>query len=314
MDRKSPEVPTSNLKPIHFIEHDDLPTIVGEDGTINYPFGEKNNLVFASANDAHRWKENASAKTNKKRSYETQKRNLKDSWIAMTGIQILLVVLPLLLCFFGDITYKDIAYKELPSDVIDVILISGAGFALCSVLSAIAPFRIRRIKKAAEQNRVKSTYQVFNLEHPLFLKNELLARYSGTIFDLQNDPANLESNRGRGKNAYTSPAAIETGDSTRRMLNEHEEYLGAARRIAELWPDADQPTRDVIVKDMAEKAETLRTACANYQTDADQMATIDREKQDYLAQQEAEAKTIVTEAKAVAAADEYKVIKERYNL
>ena len=310
MDRKSPEAPTSNLKPIHFIEHDDLPTIVGEDGTINYPFGEKNNLVFASANDAQRWKENASAKTNKKRRYEMQIRTLKEFWIAMTGLLILSGGLFLLLCFFGDITYKDF-----PSDV---MLVSGTALALYGVLLAATPSNIRSIRKAAEQDRVESTYQVLNLEHPLFLENDLLAQYGGTIFDLQNDPANLESNRGRSKNAYTSPAAIETGDSTRRMLNEHEEYLGAARRIAELWPDADQPTRAVIVDDMNRKAEKLSAACADYQEDADYLLQLDQAnntaREEYLAQQEAESQTIIAEAKAEEAADEYRRVKAQYGL
>ena len=306
MERNSPEVSTPNLKPIHFIEHDDLPTIVGEDGAINYPFGEKNNLVFASANEAQRWKKNVSINTGKKLGYETQIRTLKDFWIAVAGLFILTGALSFLLCFFGDITYKD-----LPPET---MLISGAGFALTGIMFAATPFTIRSIRKAADQERTENTYEVFNLEHPLFSKNELLARYSGTIFDLQDGPANLETNRDRGKDAYTAPSAIETGETTRRMLEEHEKYLGMASRFAKLWPDADQPTRDAIVKDMEEKAEALRTACANYQADADQMAKIDREKQDYLAQQEAEAETIITEAKAAEAADEYKVIKERYNL
>lgn len=307
MDRKSPEVPTSDLKPIHFIEHDDLPTIVGQDGTINYPFGEKNNLVFASANDAHRWKKNSSDDPNKRHRYETDIRFLKyvsfaaPCSLAMSGIALLF------LYFFDDRLNEDISLESM--------LIGEAGFAVYGVFFVMLfAAAIRRNRKAIEQNRAENTYQVLNLEHPLFLKKELFARYGGTIFDLQNDPAILEGNRDRIEDTHTEPAAIETGDSTRRMLNEHEEYLGAARRIAELWPDADQPTRDAIVEDMNRKSEKLRAACANYQADADQIAMINREKQDYLAQQEAETKTIIAEAKAVEAADEYKVIKERYNL
>lgn len=304
MDRKSPETPTFNLNPIHVIEHDDLPTIIGEDGEVTYPFGEKNSLAFASVNDARRWKKNVSAKTSKKHSYETQVQIIKEFWIAMTGLLTFVGTLLFLLCFFGDVTYKDFPP--------DIMLVSGGSFALYGALLATTPIMIKSMRTAMERSRAESTYQVLNLDHPLFIKNELLARYGGIILDLQNNPANLEANSDRSEDVHTSPAAIETGESTRRMLNEYEEYLGAARRIAGLWPDADQPTRDAILADMNRKTEKLRTACANYQADADQIATINREKQDYLDQKHTEAEAILAEAKAVEAAEEYKRIRAQY--
>ena len=156
-------------------------------------------------------------------------------------------------------------------------------------------------------------YWMVALEHPMFPKNNPLVQYGTTIFALRNKQFGIGEKQGFKERLGVSSTPLDTGESTRRMLEEHEKYLGMAGRFAELWPDADQPTRAAIVKDMDEKAEALRTACANYQADVEQIAKINREKHNYLIQQKAKTDSIMSEAKAEEAADKYTRIRAQYD-
>ena len=295
---------TPNETPFVHLEHDELPTIIRQDGTVCYPFGEKRSLIFASVKEEQRWRKNVS-------SLKTKSDKLQ---ITFGGLPIGEALLDL-----GFLISTITMFGSLGAIIVTGNFLENWWTFLASAFSAMGLLGIIMHNLNAEDERDRSTraaftYQVFNLHHPMFPKDSPLVEYGTAIFALQNRQSGIDGKQGFEEDLGASSMILDTDESTRHMLEEHEKYLGMAGRFAELWPDADQPTRDAIVKDMEEKAEALRTACANYQADADWMVMINREKQDYLAQQEAEAETIITEAKAAEAADEYKVIKERYNL
>ena len=295
---------TPNETPFVHLEHDELPTIIGKYGTVCYPFGERGNLVFASAKEGQRWRKNVSSL--KAKSYKLQ--------ITFGGQLIVGALLEL-----GFLISAITMFGSLGAIIVTGNFHENWWTFLVSAFSAMGLLGIIMHNLNAEDERDRSTraaftYQVFNLHHPMFPKDSPLVEYGTTIFALQNRQSGIDGKQDFEEGLGASSMILDTGESTRHMLEKHEKYLGMASRFAKLWPDADQPTRDAIVEDMATKAESLRAACANYQADADQMAKIDREKQNYLAQQEAEAENIIAKAKAEEVADEYKVIKERYNL
>ena len=295
---------TPNETPFVHLEHDDLPTIIGKYGTVCYPFGERGNLVFASAKEGQRWRKNVSSLKAK-----SDKLQITFGGQPIVGALLELGFLISAISMFGS----------LGAMIVPGNFLENWWTFLASAFFAMGLLGIIMHNFSAEDERDRSTraaftYQVFNLHHPMFPKDSPLVEYGTTILALQNRQSGIDEKQDFEEGLGASSMILDTGESTHLMLEEYDQYLDVAGKFAKLWPDADQPTRDAIAKDMAAKAEKLRTACASYQTDADQMAKIDREKQNYLAQQEAEAENIIAKAKAVAAADEYKVIKERYNL
>lgn len=294
---------TPNETPFVRLEHDELPTIIRKYGAVCYPFGERGNLVFASAKEGQRWRKNVSSL--KTKSYKLQ--------ITFGGLPIGEALLEL-----GFLISTITMFGSLGAIIVTGNFLENWWTFLVSAFSAMGLLGVIMHNLNAEDERDRSTraaftYQVFNLHHPMFPKDSPLVEYGTTIFALQNRQSGIDGKQGFEEDLGASSMILDTGESTRHMLEEHEKYLGMASRFAKLWPDADQPTRDVIVEDMATKAESLRTACANYQADADQMAKIDREKQNYLAQQEAEAENIIAKAKAEEVADEYRRIKAQYD-
>lgn len=294
---------TPNETPFVRLEHDELPTIIRKYGAVCYPFGERGNLVFASAKEGQRWRKNVS-------SLKTKSDKLQ---ITFGGLPIGEALLDL-----GFLISTITMFGSLGAIIVTGNFLENWWTFLASAFSAMGLLGIIMHNLNAEDERDRSTraaftYQVFNLHHPMFPKDSPLVEYGTAIFALQNRQSGIDGKQGFEEDLGASSMILDTGESTRHMLEEHEKYLGMASRFAKLWPDADQPTRDAIVKDMEEKAEALRTACANYQADADQMAKIDREKQNYLAQQEAEAENIIAKAKAEEVADEYRRIKAQYD-
>ena len=294
---------TPNETPFVRLEHDELPTIIRKYGAVCYPFGERGNLVFASAKEGQRWRKNVS-------SLKTKSDKLQ---ITFGGLPIGEALLDL-----GFLISTITMFGSLGAIIVTGNFLENWWTFLASAFSAMGLLGIIMHNLNAEDERDRSTraaftYQVFNLHHPMFPKDSPLVEYGTAIFALQNRQSGIDGKQGFEEDLGASSMILDTGESTRHMLEEHEKYLGMASRFAKLWPDADQPTRDAIVEDMATKAESLRTACANYQADADQMAKIDREKQNYLAQQEAEAENIIAKAKAEEVADEYRRIKAQYD-
>ena len=294
---------TPNETPFVHLEHDELPTIIRQDGTVCYPFGEKRSLIFASVKEEQRWRKNVS-------SLKTKSDKLQ---ITFGGLPIGEALLDL-----GFLISTITMFGSLGAIIVTGNFLENWWTFLASAFSAMGLLGIIMHNLNAEDERDRSTraaftYQVFNLHHPMFPKDSPLVEYGTAIFALQNRQSGIDGKQGFEEDLGASSMILDTGESTRHMLEEHEKYLGMASRFAKLWPDADQPTRDAIVKDMEEKAEALRTACANYQADADQMAKIDREKQNYLAQQEAEAENIMAKAKAEEAADKYRRVKAQYD-
>lgn len=294
---------TPNETPFVRLEHDELPTIIRKYGAVCYPFGERGNLVFASAKEGQRWRKNVSSL--KTKSYKLQ--------ITFGGQPIVRALLEL-----GFLISTITMFGSLGAIIVTGNFLENWWTFLVSAFSAMGLLGVIMHNLNAEDKRDRSTraaftYQVFNLHHPMFPKDSPLVEYGTTIFALQNRQSGIDGKQGFEEDLGASSMILDTGESTRHMLEEHEKYLGMASRFAKLWPDADQPTRDAIVEDMATKVESLRTACANYQADADQMAKIDREKQNYLAQQEAEAENIIAKAKAEEVADEYRRIKAQYD-
>ena len=294
---------TPNETPFVHLEHDELPTIIRQDGTVCYPFGEKRSLIFASVKEEQRWRKNISSLE-----AEVDVRQLHSAGWKIVGIVLALgfgVSLFFLLAFLVEIILTGHILEYWWKILVSAISIVGVAYL------AILASRVE--EKYGQETRSAFTYQVFTLHHPMFPKNNPLVQYGTTIFALRNRQFGSGEKQGFKERLGVSSTPLDTGESTRRMLEEHEKYLGMAGRFAELWPDADQPTRAAIAKDMTEKAEKLRTACAKYQADADRMAMINREKQDYLAQQEAETKTIMAKAKAEEAADKYRRVKAQYD-
>lgn len=294
---------TPNETPFVRLEHDELPTIIRKYGAVCYPFGERGNLVFASAKEGQRWRKNVS-------SLKTKSDKLQ---ITFGGLPIGEALLDL-----GFLISTITMFGSLGAIIVTGNFLENWWTFLASAFSAMGLLGIIMHNLNAEDERDRSTraaftYQVFNLHHPMFPKDSPLVEYGTAIFALQNRQSGIDGKQGFEEDLGASSMILDTGESTRHMLEEHEKYLGMASRFAKLWPDADQPTRDAIVEDMATKAESLRAACANYQADADQMAKIDREKQNYLAQQEAEAENIIAKAKAEEVADEYRRIKAQYD-
>ena len=299
----SPAKPESDANPIVRFEHDELPTITSLDGTGHYPFGEKKNLIFASVKEEQRWKTNVSSL---ERGIDERKPENEGNKI----IRAVAAVGLFLSCYWFFIPLLEIILTG-------KILEHGWKSLLAAISFVGILYLMDCYGQADEKNRRKIrsgfTYRVFNLRHPMFPKNNPLVQYGTTIFTLRNKRSRSGEKQNFEEGLDTSSTPLDTGESTHLMLEEYDQYLDMAGKFAKLWPDADQPTRAAIAKDMAAKAEKLRTACANYQTDADQMAKINREKQDYLAQQEAETKTIMAKAKAEEAADAYRRVKAQYD-
>lgn len=295
---------TPNETPFVRLEHDELPTIIRQDGTVCHPFGEKRSLIFASVKEEQRWRKNISSLE-----AEVDVRQLHSAGWKIVGIVLALgfgVSLFFLLAFLVEtiLTGHILEYWW----KILVSAISTVGVAYLAILASGVE------EKHGQETRSAFTYQVFNLEHPMFPKNNPLVQYGATIFALRNKQAMIGDKQGSEKELGTSSTLLDTGESTHRMLKEYEQYLDMAGKFANLWPDADQSTRDAMVGDMDAKAKTLRTVCATYQTDAQQVAKINREKRNYLDQQEVETNSIISHAKAVEASDKYKRIRTQYDL
>lgn len=306
----SPVKIESDVNPIVCFERGDLPTRITVDDATYYPFVSELNLDFSSVNEGQRWIKDLS--TRERRIEKLGKR-------AKSFENAVHVSLFLILVAFGFAFYCLAAGDfDLPlGSVIGNTGMALGGFGAMFGIAFLACYLDSCSEQAEGSARRELSfgfpYRMVALDHPMFPKNNPLVQYGATIFALRNKQSGIGEKQGFKKRLGVSSTPLDTGESTRRMLEEHEKYLGMAGRFAELWPDADQPTRAAIAKDMEEKADKLRTACANYQADADRMVMINREKQDYLAQQEAETKTIMAKAKAEEAADKYRRVKAQYD-
>lgn len=306
----SPVKIESDVNPIVCFERGDLPTRITVDDATYYPFVSEMNLDFSSVNEGQRWIKDLSARERRIGKLGKRAKSFENA------VHVSLF-LPLLAFGFGLYCFASDAFDLPLSSVIGNTGMAlggfGAMFGIVFLGSYLDVCREQAEGSARRELSFGFPYRMVALDHPMFPKNNPLVQYGATIFALRNKQFGIGEKQGFKERLGVSSTPLDTGESTRRMLEEHEKYLGMAGRFAELWPDADQPTRAAIVKDMEEKAEALRTACANYQADVDQIAKINREKQDYLAQQEAEAETIITEAKAAEAADEYRRVKAQYD-
>ena len=297
--------PGADASPLRVLRHGEILKEIGNAGTSQYPLGRDRSLVFASAEDEQRWKENTSEDGVDK--HETEADATRVFKVA-TGIACLVLLL-LTAGFLLESIFEGKLLQHWWKIILSAVLLVGG----LRVFSAACDEE-QEGEAAGWENNPHFTYRVFNLNHPMFPKDNPLAGCGTTIFNLRNKQAMIGDKQGSEKELGTSSTPLDTGESTYRMLKEYEQYLDMAGKFAKLWPDADQSTRDAMAGDMDAKAKTLRTVCATYQTDAQQVAKINREKRNYLDQQEAETNSIISHAKAVEASDKYKRIRTQYDL
>lgn len=262
-----------DASPLRVIEQKDLPTGSSSSGNVHDPFESIGNLVFATAEDEQRWKNDTARRM--KKSQLAHRIGTVSSLLKSTVVACLWVV------FWGTVFLAYGLWTGNPFSLTDSV--PGRYFISCSicvVVAAVLSYILHRVENTVERFAPKGSYQVLDLDHPMFPKDNLIDQHKKTIFDLRYNPVrptSLKEQRSRVEAATCSPVAFETGDSSRRLVNEYREYIEMGNRFAHSWPDASSSSRSAIGDRLRTQLEKVHAAWSDYENDVNEIDRVERE-------------------------------------